>query len=140
MELGFSVLGADGCADLDPRMFAVNHAGGESLSPRVQAMLDPVTPASYHCWVLSKDAFPELHFHDHDEYWAWVRGRTRLRIRLPDGRTDEFEIGPGWLVYCVRGVEHAHRPLDDWSCFEWTGVLRPGARDGHLVRTLEERR
>ena len=129
-------LGAADCAGLQPRMFAANHAEGEKLAPGIQALLEPARMNSMRCWMLPKELATELHFHDYDEYWAWVKGRTLLTIRLPDGRSDRFEIGRGWIVYCVRGVEHGHRPLEDWGCFEWTGVLRPDARQGHLIRDL----
>ena len=127
-------LTADDCAGLEPRSFLVNHAGGEALPEVVQRMLDPVDTGSVHCWMLSKDQATKLHYHDFDECWAWVKGRTLLTVRLRDGRADEFEIGPGWVLYCVRGVEHGHQPLEDWGCFEWTSTRRPGAREGHLFR------
>ena len=127
-------LGPEECGGLEPRMFAVNHAAGETLAPRIQKMLDPVRTDTFHCWVAAKSMATSLHYHDHDEYWAWAKGKTRLEIRLPDGRSDRFEIGPGWLVYCVRGVEHGHTPLEDWSCFEWVGTAREGIRSGHLKR------
>ena len=126
----------EGCVGLEPRMFAVNHAGGEKLSLEVARLLDPVDPSSHHFWELSREKATELHYHDCDEYWAWAKGRTLLAIRLADGRSDEFEIGPGWLVYCVRGVEHGHTPVEDWACFEWRSVPREGARPGHLLREL----
>lgn len=129
-------LGPDACRGLTPRMFAVNHAAGEKLSSPVREWLDPIQMDSFHAWMLTKEQATALHFHDRDEYWAWMKGRTRLTLRLPDGQRDEFEIGPGWIVYCVRGVEHGHTPLEDWGCFEWVGVARPGARPGHLVRNL----
>ena len=124
------------CAGLEPRHFAVNHAAGERPAPEIQALLDPIDPGSLHCWMLGRDKATELHYHDNDEYWAWIKGRTLLTLRLPDGRSDRLEIGPGWIVYCVRGVEHAHQPLDDWGCFEWCSVRRDGARPGHLTREL----
>jgi len=130
------ILTADACGDLAPRMFAVDH-GAEAVIPSpVARLLDPVDAGSMHYWALEKGKFPELHFHEHDEHWIWSRGRTRVTIRLPDGRSDSFEIGPGWIVYCVRGVEHSHEPLEDWACFECLGALREGARTGHLHRTL----
>jgi mannose-6-phosphate isomerase-like protein (cupin superfamily) len=129
-----TILQAKDCAALSPRMFVVNHGAGESLEPCIQALLDPVRSDSYRCWMLARDRFPELHYHAHDEYWAWIKGRTLLTLRLPDGQRQELEIRPGWLVYLVRGVEHTHRPLENWGCFEWAGVLRPGAPDGHLIR------
>ncbi|MDP6380780.1 MAG: hypothetical protein QF662_05495 [Phycisphaerae bacterium] len=127
-------LTAENCSGFEPRMFAVNHAGGEKLSPEVRPLLDTVDTDSFHCWMISKDTSTELHYHDHDEYWAWARGRSMLTLRLPDGRREEFEIGPGWIVYCLRGVEHGHKPLEDWGCFEWVSILRPGAKSGHLFR------
>ena len=124
------------CTDLEPRMFAVNHAAREQLSPQIAQLLDPILTDSTHCWMLEKEKATALHFHDNDEYWAWLKGRTLLTIRLPDGRSDRLEIGPGWIVYCVRGVEHGHQPLEDWGCFEWVGIRRANARSGHLTRKL----
>ena len=115
-------------------MFVVNHAAGEKLPESVRRLLDPIQTGSFHCWLLPREKATKLHYHDADEYWAWVKGRSLLTIRLPDGRQDQFEIGPGWIVYCVRGVEHGHVPLEDWGCFEWSGTVRPMARKGHLVR------
>ena len=130
-------LTADMCGDLEPRMFAVNHAGGEKLAPEVRRLLDPPHMETMHCWNLKKEKATELHFHDRDECWAWIKGRTLLTIRLPDGRSDTFEIGPGWICYCVRGVEHGHAPLEDWGCYEWVGPAREGARKGHLTREFQ---
>lgn len=127
-------LGPEHCENLEPRMFAVNHAAGERLVPEIQCLLDPVNPDSYHCCMLPKEKATKLHYHDNDEYWAWIKGRSMLTVRLPDGRSDELEIGPGWILYCVRGVEHGHTPLEDWGCFEWVGEQRQGIRDGHLTR------
>lgn len=127
-------LTADACKGFEPRDFVVNHAGGERMPGEVAALLDPVVSDSYHWCALGKEKATELHYHDHDEYWAWTKGRTVLTVRLPDGRSDSFEIGPGWTVYCVRGVEHGHTPLEDWACYEWTGARREGGRKGHLKR------
>lgn len=129
-------IGPDDCRKLTPRLFAVNHGAGEKLSDAVRQWLDPIAMDSFHAWMLKKEQATSLHFHDRDEYWAWVRGRTLLTLRLPDGQRDQFEIGPGWIIYCVRGVEHGHAPLEDWGCFEWVGIARPKARPGHLVREL----
>jgi len=117
-------------------MFVVNHGGGESLAPEVLRLLDPVDFGTFACCLFEKGTSTELHYHDYDEPWAWTKGRTLVTIRLPDGRSDEFEIGHGWVVYCVRGIEHGHRPLEDWGCYQWMSVRRPGARSGHLDREL----
>jgi mannose-6-phosphate isomerase-like protein (cupin superfamily) len=129
-------IGPEDCRDFAPDMFVVNHAAGEKLCEKLQRLADPIDHTTLHCWMLSKDTFPELHYHDHDEYWAWVKGKSIVTIRLPDGRSGQFEVSPGWIVHCIRGVEHTHRPHEDWGCYEWTSVLRPGAREGHLVRQV----
>ena len=129
-------ISAENCKAFEPRMFVVDHAAGEKVLPEIAALLDPVNPASYHFWEMKKEQATELHYHEHDEYWAWARGKTMLTIRLPDGRKDTFEIGPGCTVYCVRGVEHGHQPLEEWACFEWTSAPREGAQSGHLLREL----
>lgn len=127
---------AENCAGLEPRMFVVNHGGGESLAPEIQKLLDPPDFSTFGFPVLSKDVSTELHFHDYDEPWAWVKGRSVVTIRLPDGRSDQVEVGPGWVIYCVRGVEHGHQPLEDWAVYQWISVKRPGCREGHLHREL----
>jgi hypothetical protein len=111
----------------------VNHGAGETLEARVARLLDPVAPSTLHSWSLARAQATELHFHEYDEHWLWSAGRTLLELRLPDGRGERFAIGPGWVVYCVRGIEYGHVPLDDWACFECTGVLREGARDVFFV-------
>jgi len=131
-----AILIADMCRHFKPRDFAINHAAGEKLSPAVAALLDPPDMGSIHFWQLRREQATAPHFHERDEYWCWAGGRTVLSIRLPDGRGEAFEIGPGWIVYCVRGVEHGHTPLEDWACFEWVGVARPGIRPGHLQRNF----
>src|SRR5512146_2757146 len=90
------MLEAGDCRGLAPRMFAVNHGAGERLSDAVARLLDPVEAASLHYWSLGRETATTLHYHEHDEHWLWSRGRTVLTIRLPDGRSDDFEIGPGW--------------------------------------------
>ncbi len=130
------VLTAADCGALEPRMFAVDCGSGERLAGEVARLLDPVAADSLHYWSLAAAQSTELHFHDHDEHWLWTAGRTMITIRLPDGRSERFGIGPGWIVYCVRGVEHGHQPLEDWACYECVGLLRDGARTGHRHRTL----
>jgi len=129
-------LTAEDCAGLEPRMFVVNHGGGESLAPEIQEMLDPADFSTFGCPQFGKETSTELHLHDYDEPWAWLKGRTLVTIRLPDGRSDQVEVGPGWVVYCVRGVEHGHTPLEDWGCYQWISVKRPNCREGHLHREL----
>ena len=128
---------AEDCADLEPRMFAINHGAGEKLDQRILDWLDPINKESVHCWYVGKENSTALHYHFFDEYWLWNKGSTELTIRLPDGRADTFEIGPGWIVYCVRGVEHCHKPLEDWGCFEFVSIADKEARNGHLHRSFE---
>ena len=127
---------AEESREFEPRMFAVNHSAGEKLSDAVSRWLDPVDINAMHHWDLGKEDSTKLHYHDFDEYWLWSKGCTTLNIRLPDGRSDTFDIGPGWVVYCVRGVEHGHNPSEDWGCYEFTSLTREGSRDGHLFRSF----
>jgi hypothetical protein len=127
---------AEDCAGLEPRMFIVNHAGGESLCPEVKEWLDPHNIDGLGGFLLPKEVSTELHYHDYDEHWAWIKGSSVVTIRLPDGRSDSVEVSTGWIVYCPRGVEHGHQPIEDWGCYQWTSVVRPGSRQGHLHREL----
>jgi len=115
-------------------MFAVNHGAGEKLPAAIAAMLDPVNKDAIHYYDKDKTVMPELHYHKCDEYWMWTKGRTRLTLRLPDGRSDTFEIGPGWVAYLVRGLEHRHEPLEDWACYEFQSEYREGCSGIHLHR------
>lgn len=124
----FKSLTAETCKNLEPLMFVFNHNTREKPAPEVLALLDTIDPRSFVHMTLPREKGPALHYHECDEYWGWTKGRTLVTIRLPDGRSDSVEIGPGWVVYCVRGVEHGHEPLEDWGAFEWKSVLRPGAR------------
>jgi mannose-6-phosphate isomerase-like protein (cupin superfamily) len=124
------------CSKFEPGMFAVNHAAGEKLSDAISQWLDPVNTNSVHYWNLEKKVSTAIHYHDFDEYWLWNKGRTALTIRLPDGRRETFIIGPGWVVYCVRGVEHGHSPYEDWGCYELTSEKREDTREGHLLRSF----
>jgi len=135
MQTKASLTAAD-AGRFQPRDFVVNAGGGEHLSDAIRDWLDPLNGGSLHAWNLAKDKATSLHYHDYDEYWLWTKGRTMLTIRLPDGRRDTLEIGPGWIVYCVRGVEHGHQSLEDWGCYECIGDVRPGARQGHLKREM----
>lgn len=130
------VIGPGDCKDLEPGMFVVNHAEGEKVSEVIQKWKDPIDTASFRCWMLPKEKATKLHYHNYDEYWAWIKGRTVVTIRLPDGRQGEFEISPGWIVHCVRGVEHGHQPLEDWGCFEWRSIQSIDARKEHLFREI----
>lgn len=127
------------CCEFEPRMFAVNHAAGEKLNDGVSKWLDPADTNLLHCWNLKKEDSTSLHYHDFDEYWLWNKGRSALTIRLPDGRSDTFDIGPGWVVYCVRGVEHGHIPYEDWGCYEFNSIPRESCRGGHQLRVFVDK-
>jgi len=130
------VITAEDSRELTPGMFVINFQDGDVLSETVKEWQDPIEPGSIHCWFCKKDQATELHYHDCDEYWAWVKGRSMVTVRLPDGRKEEFEVGPGTMICCIRGVEHGHQPLEDWGCYEWQGVAHPDGRPGHLKREL----
>lgn len=126
----------ENCRDLEPEMFIVDHGAGEQPDERIQRLKSPLDGDGLHCWFLAKEKATALHYHDYDEYWAWMKGRSVVTIRLPDGRSGKFEVGPGQVVHCVRGVEHGHEPLEDWGCYEWRSVIEPDARKGHLKREI----
>lgn len=127
------------CAGLEPGMFVVNMnlGAGGSLAPQVAAMLDPIVHASFLFLTGTKEQGVKLHFHEFDEYWLFGKCRSVVQIRLPDGRSGRFEVGPGWGVYCVRGVEHGHEPLEDWNCYQFNGIAREGIELGHRSRTFK---
>src|SRR5947209_19749719 len=119
---------------IDPGICLVRLGKGERVSPELQRLLNPVDPGSLHEYRLPASTEVELHYHDFDEYWLFTDGRPRVTLRSPAGITRLFDLEPGDLVACVRGVEHTLWADHELVYFQFSSLLQGGGRPGHLIR------
>ena len=119
---------------VDPGICIVRLAKGERVSPELKALLNPVDPGSFHEYRLPANTEVELHYHDFDEYWLFTAGHPRVTLRSPSGVVRQFDLEPGDMVACVRGVEHTLWADHDLIYVQFSSVLTGGERPGHLTR------
>lgn len=119
---------------VDPAICVVRLSRGERVSAALRALLNPVDPGSFHEFRLPASAAVELHYHDYDEYWLFTAGHPRVTLRGPSGVIRQFDLEPGDMVACVRGVEHTLWADHELVYFQYSSVLQGGERPGHLTR------
>jgi mannose-6-phosphate isomerase-like protein (cupin superfamily) len=119
---------------IDPSLCIVRLGQGQRVSPELRALLNPVDPGSFHEYRLPANTDVELHYHDYDEYWLFTAGRPRVTLRSPSGVTRQFDLEPGDMVACVRGIEHTLWADHELIYFQYSSVLRGDERPGHLTR------
>ena len=124
----------------DARLCIVRARAGERVPGALAELLDPVDAATFHEYVLPAGTPVELHGHDFDEYWWFTSGEPVVTLWTPGAGESEHRLGPGDLVALVRGMAHTLRADHDLVYFQFAGVRRPGAREGHLPleRLLKE--
>jgi mannose-6-phosphate isomerase-like protein (cupin superfamily) len=118
----------------DPSICIVRLGKGERVSPELRELLNPVAPGTFHEYRLPANSDVELHFHDYDEYWLFTSGRPLVTLRTPSGARREFQLEPGDMVACVRGVEHTLKADHELIYFQYSSVQTGGERPGHLTR------
>ena len=118
----------------DPALCIIRLQQGERISAKLAALLNPVDPASFHEYRLPAHTDVELHYHDIDEYWLFRSGHPTVTLRAPSGTKQQFELGPGDMVACLRGVEHTLWADHELVYFQFSSVAEGGERGGHLVR------
>jgi mannose-6-phosphate isomerase-like protein (cupin superfamily) len=118
----------------DPGICVVRLGRGERVSAALRALLNPVDPGTFHEYRLPANTKVELHFHDYDEYWVFQSGRPRVTLRSPSGVTRDFDLEPGDMVACVRGVEHTLWADHELVYLQYSSVLTGEERPGHLIR------
>jgi mannose-6-phosphate isomerase-like protein (cupin superfamily) len=122
-------------SQIDDPSICVVHAGqGQRIEGQLAELLNPVDPKTFHQYRLPANADVELHFHDFDEYWWFVSGHPRVTLRSPSGNTQVFELGPGDMVACVRGVEHTLWADHELVYYQYSSVQEGSERAGHLTR------
>lgn len=105
----------------------------ERMPQELTEVLDEVDISSIHEYVLPANASVELHYHQFDEYWLFTEGSPTVTLRLPDGTTDVYKLGPGDLVITPRGTEHTLAADHTVKYFQFSSKIRPGASKGHLT-------
>jgi mannose-6-phosphate isomerase-like protein (cupin superfamily) len=118
----------------DPGLCVVRLGKGERVPAELRALLNPVDPGSFHEYRLPANSEVELHFHDFDEYWLFTAGFPQVTLRSPCGAIRQFDLEPGDMVACVRGVEHTLWADHELVYFQYTSVLAGDERPGHLTR------
>ena len=117
---------------VDPSVCIVHTRAGERVSAALAAVLDLVDPTTFHEYVLPAGRHVELHRHDFDEYWWFTSGEPIVTLWTEATGARTYQLGPGDLVACVRGVAHTLRADHPLVYYQFSSVQRPGARRGHL--------
>jgi len=118
----------------DPAMCIVRVREGKRVSGRLGELVRPIAPETLHEYRLPANSDVELHYHDMDEYWLFTSGRPHVTLETPSGVRKEFDLGPGDMVACVRGVAHTLRADHELVYFQFCSVPEGGERQGHLTR------
>ena len=118
----------------DPSICIVHHGKSQRIGGRLAELLNPVEPRSFHQYRLPARTDVELHYHEYDEYWWFVQGRPRVTLRGTTGVVKTFDLEPGDMVACVRGVEHTLWADHELVYYQYSSVLVGGESMGHLRR------
>jgi quercetin dioxygenase-like cupin family protein len=121
---------------IDPDLCIIHTHKRAMISPELAKQLDPVNPATFHQYVLGPKAPVELHYHDMDEYWWFTSGTPVVTLWTPETGLREYQLEPGDMVACRRGVAHTLWADHTLVYQQFSSVLRPGARGGHLTEGL----
>lgn len=118
----------------DPSFCIVHLGRGERIGEVLAGLLKPVDLLTMHQYRLPANAQVELHYHDCDEYWLFTEGRPLVTLRSPVGVKGEYQLEPGDMVACARGVEHTLWADHELVYFQFISALEGGERPGHLQR------
>ena len=118
----------------DPGICIVHARRGRRIEGRLAELLNPVDPATFEEYRLPAHSDVALHYHDFDEYWWFTSGRPHVTLRSPSGVMKHFQLEPGDMVACVRGVEHTLDADHELVYFQFISVRTGGEREGHLMR------
>ncbi len=106
---------------------------GERIGEELVKLLDPVDAATFHEYRLHANRRVELHRHDFDEYWWFTSGTPVVTLWTEATGVREYQLEPGDMVACLRGVAHTLRADHELVYFQFSSVPRPGTRPGHLT-------
>ena len=122
----------------DTAVCVVHTRAGERIGPRLAALLDPVDAATFHEYRLPANSFVEMHRHDYDEYWWFTSGNPIITLWTEAAGAREYQLGPGDMVACLRGVAHTLRADCEVVYFQFSSTPRAGAREGHLTEGVPQ--
>lgn len=111
----------------------VRTRNGQRVPPELAALLDPVDAATFHEYRLPASTPVELHRHGIDEYWWFTSGRPVITLWTESCGTRRYQLEPGDMVACLRGVAHTLHANEELVYFQFSSVPRPGAHGGHLT-------
>jgi mannose-6-phosphate isomerase-like protein (cupin superfamily) len=111
---------------------------GERVGTQLAALLDPVDAATFHEYRLPPNFCVELHRHEFDEYWWFTSGTPVVTLWTEENGIREYQLEPGDMVACLRGVAHSLRADHELVYFQFFSVLRPGTREGHLTEGVPQ--
>jgi len=117
----------------DPSVCVVRLRQGQRADGPLAELLNPVDSATLHEYRLPANSDVALHFHDMDEYWLFTEGRPHITLESPSGVRKEFDLGPGDMIACVRGVAHTLLADHELVYFQFCSVLEGDERQGHLT-------
>ena len=112
---------------LDPSICIVRTGKGQRIEGQLAELLAPVDPKTFHQYRLPGNA-------DVDEYWWFVSGHPRVTLRNPAGVKQVFDLEPGDMVACVRGMEHTLWADHELVYYQYSSLPQGGERVGHLTR------
>ncbi|MDP6124303.1 MAG: hypothetical protein QGH20_00935 [Candidatus Latescibacteria bacterium] len=118
----------------DPGTCVVRLGTDERVSEQLSQALRPVDISTFHVLRLPANSDVELHFHDFDEYWLFIEGTPTITLRTPSGVTEKFDLGPGDMIACVRGIEHTLAADHELIYYQYSSTRHEGDRSGHLTR------
>jgi mannose-6-phosphate isomerase-like protein (cupin superfamily) len=119
----------------DVSLCIVRLGRGERVSEGLALLLSPIDPATMHQYRLPPNTDVELHYHDFDEYWVFLSGRPKVTLRSAAGTTEQYQLEPGDMVACRRGVEHTLWADHELIYLQFSSVRGGWEREGHLRRS-----
>jgi len=121
----------------DPAVCLVRLSQGERPSELLASLLNRSIRAPSTSTACRPTRTWSCTFTDFDEYWLFTAGRPRVTLALPDGLTQDYELEPGDMIACVRGVKHTLAADHELRYFQFSSVRAGGEREGHLTAPAE---
>jgi mannose-6-phosphate isomerase-like protein (cupin superfamily) len=121
---------------IDPDLCIIHTHKRGRIGPELAQQLDPVDAATFHQYVLGPRSPVELHYHQVDEYWWFTEGNPVVTLWTPQSGLRDYQLEPGDLVACRRGVAHTLWADHMLVYQQFSSVPRPGAHGGHLTEGL----
>src|ERR1041385_7669036 len=106
------------------------------IEKRLAALLDPIDPATLHQYTLPPRSPVELHYPEVAEDWWFTSGSPIVTLWSRASGLREYQLAPGDLVACLRGVAHTLWADHVVTYYQFSSVRPPGKRGDHLTAGL----